>query len=365
MTRLIYFSRDYTTHDHRFLSALAGTHYETYYLRLERGKTQFEDRSLPSGVKKINWSGGESPYSLSKAPQLLFELRKVIRKLKPDLIHAGPIQSPAFLAAMTGFQPLVSMSWGYDLLQDADRSWLWRKATQFTLRRSKRLITDCQTVFNKAHHLGMSKDKMVTFPWGVDLHNFTPGRYPPEDTSQFTILSTRSWEAIYGVEVLAKAFVKAAHNINGLNLMLLGNGSQASLLREIFDSSGVLERVSMPGQVSQSDLPRYYQMADLYVSASHIDGSSVSLMEALACGRPVLVSDIPGNREWVEPGINGWWFRDGDVDDLAEKILMAVKQRQELPTMSVAARQLAQERADWEQNFRVLLDTYEAVLSKT
>jgi hypothetical protein len=70
VTRLIYFSRDYTTHDHRFLSALAGTQYETYFLRLERGKAQLEDRPLPAGIKKINWSGGDSAFSMSKAPRL-------------------------------------------------------------------------------------------------------------------------------------------------------------------------------------------------------------------------------------------------------------------------------------------------------
>jgi glycosyltransferase involved in cell wall biosynthesis len=105
-------------------------------------------------------------------------------------------------------------------------------------------------------------------------------------------------------------------------------------------------------------------MADMYVSASHIDGSSVSLMEALACGRPVLVSDIPGNREWVEPGVNGWLFSDGDVDDLAGKILLAAEKRQELASMSISARKIAEERADWERNFPVLLDTYEAVFSE-
>ena len=55
-----------------------------------------------------------------------------------------------------------------------------------------------------------------------------------------------------------------------------------------------------------------YRAADLYLSASHSDGSSVSLMEALGCGLPVLVSDIPGNREWVTDGEQGWLFPDGD-----------------------------------------------------
>ena len=149
-----------------------------------------------------------------------------------------------------------------------------------------------------------------------------------------------------------------------LKLSILGTGSQASQLQDIFKSGNIMDRVYLPGQVSQSDLPHYYQSADLYLSASHIDGSSVSLMEALACGRPVLVSDIPGNREWIDPGVNGWWFEDGNSDDLAEKILMAADQRQELSSMSAAARHLAEEKADWERNFPLLLDAYEAVLSQ-
>jgi len=362
VTRLIYFSRDYTTHDHRFLSALAGSAYVTYYLRLEEGGKQVEDRPIPAGIRIISWSGGDSPFSISKAPGLVIELRQLISDVKPDLIHAGPIQSCALLVALVGFQPLVSMSWGYDLLRDADRGWLWQQASHYTLHRSRRLITDCQTVSTKAIQLGMPADRIVTFPWGVDLKKFIPGKYPPDGEDRFTLISTRGWEEFYGVDVIAEAFVKAASQDQSLRMVMLGDGSKAALLREIFERGQVLERVDFPGRVSQSDLPRYYQMADLYLSASHVDGSSVSLMEALACGRPVLVSDIPGNQEWVKQGINGWLFKDGDVDELAKKILLSAEQPQELTVMSGAARQVAEERADWEQNFPILLDAYEAVL---
>ena len=84
-------------------------------------------------------------------------------------------------------------------------------------------------------------------------------------------------------------------------------------------NGGVLDRVQFGGQVSQRDLPRWYHKADLYISPSHIDGSSVSLMEALACGLPALVSDIPANREWVSEGVNGWLFPDGNADILADR----------------------------------------------
>jgi glycosyltransferase involved in cell wall biosynthesis len=102
-------------------------------------------------------------------------------------------------------------------------------------------------------------------------------------------------------------------------------------------------------------------MADIYISPSHVDGSSVSLLEALACGMPCLVSDIAGNKEWVEEGVNGWLFRDGNVDDLAEKILLAIKSRRSWGWIGKAARMVAEERADWKKNFGKLLEVYNVI----
>jgi glycosyltransferase involved in cell wall biosynthesis len=173
------------------------------------------------------------------------------------------------------------------------------------------------------------------------------------------LLHTRSWAPLYGVDVMAKAFVRAAQQRPELRLLMLGNGSMAAELRRIFMQGGVLERVQFAGQISQNDLPRYYRAADLYISASHSDGSSVSLMEALACGIPALVSDIPGNREWITPGKEGWWFPDGDADALAQSILNAADRKKDLKAMSASARELAEKRANWRQNVKQLQRAYE------
>jgi glycosyltransferase involved in cell wall biosynthesis len=363
VTRVIYFSRDYTNHDLRFLSALAETDYEVFYLRLERRPQQLEDRPLPVDIRRVKWVGGTKTANIFDGPNLLLDLRKVIQRIEPDLIHAGPIQRCAFLVALLGFKPLISVSWGYDLLYEANRNWFWRFATRFTLRRSAIIIGDCDTVRKKAIEFGMPDEKIVTFPWGIDLSSFILREFPAENGNQFTLLSTRNWEPLYGVDILAKAFVKAAQQVEGLRLVMLGNGSLASDLRGIFKRGGVLDRVLFPGQVSHTELPKYFQMSDLYVSTSRTDGSSISLIEALASGRPVIVSDIPGNREWVEPGINGWWFKDGDEEDLSRVILTAIDHRQQFSGMSKAARQIAEDRADWGKNFSNLLAAYEVALA--
>jgi glycosyltransferase involved in cell wall biosynthesis len=145
---------------------------------------------------------------------------------------------------------------------------------------------------------------------------------------------------------------------------MLGAGSQAQHIRRIFMQGGVLDRVHFGGQISQADMPRWYHMADLYVSPSHIDGSSVSLMEALACGVPALVSDIPANKEWIQDGGNGWLFPDGNSDMLAEKILVLRGQKRKLEQIGLAGRKTAEERADWKKNFSFLLDAYRQVVQE-
>lgn len=361
--RVLYFTRDYTPHDYRFLTSLAEAGEDVWSLRLEHSGRQLEDRPLPPQVTHVAWRGGRRPFRWQDVPALALDLRRVLRAVRPDVVHAGPLQGPAFVAALAGARPLVSMSWGSDILKDADRSDWMRRVTRFALRRSTLLLGDCQAVRDKAVTFGFPADRVVLFPWGVNLRRFTPGeaetfraRLGWQDA--FVVLSLRTWEPIYGVDVLVRGFARAAQQVPELRLLLIGGGSQAGLIRSILQQHDVLDRVHFAGQVTNSELPTYYHAADLYVSASHSDGSSVSLMEALACARPVLVSDIPGNLEWIEPGVQGWLFPDGDSGAVCEGILQAVRQRDRLGQMSQAAHSLAESRADWMKNFEVMRDGY-------
>lgn len=362
--RVLYFTRDYTPHDHRFLSALAKTEHQVFFLRLERRGHQQEDRPLPPEVEQIVWRGGQKPARRKDGLALLADLKRVIRQVRPDVIHAGPIQTCALLAALSGFRPLVSMSWGSDLLKDADRDCAWRWATRYALKHSAVLVGDCRAVQEKAAQFGFPAEQVVLFPWGVDLQQFAPGQV--ENVRQrrnwqksFVVLSLRSWEPLYGVDNVVRAFARAAQVEPALRLLLLGNGSQAQIIRRTVMQYELQERVNYGGQVSNKDLAQIYHAADLYVSASHSDGSSVSLMEALGCGLPVLVSDIPGNREWITDGQEGWLFPNGDEEALAEGMLRAARQPEILDNMRIASRRLAEERADWNKNFQKLLEAYE------
>ena len=360
--KILYFSNDYSPHDHRFLSAIRDGGHQAFHLRLERNLRQTEDRPVPEGVEIVQWAGGQGKFRWRDVPKYVLSLRHVIKRVEPDLIHAGPIQTCAFIAILTGFRPILTMSWGFDLVQDVHRNRWWEWVTGYVLRRSTYFTSDAMVTCDEAVSYGMNPDHTVIFPWGVDLDHFSPGSESTEKGNAFTLFCNRSWEPLYGVDVLARAFVKAAQSRPELTLILLGDGSQGARIRQILLSGGVLERVTFGGQISQTELPRWYHWADVFISPSHVDGSSVSLMEALACGLPCLVSDIPANQEWVTEGENGWLFPDGDADALAAKILQVIDLRKSLPKIGGAARVVAEERADWKKNSAKLMQAYKQAM---
>ncbi|WKZ36460.1 MAG: glycosyltransferase family 4 protein [Anaerolineales bacterium] len=360
--KLIYFSLGYSTHDHRFLKAITDGGHQAFFVQLEGNLRQVEDRPVPEHVRLVTWKGGREPFRWSKLPALVLDFKRLLRDLKPDLVHAGPIQTCAFIAVLAGAHPLLTMSWGFDLMDDVHRNKWWEWVTRYVLRRTDFFTSDANVTKDKAVACGMNSEKTIVFPWGVDLEHFSVSTLKCSNVSTFTLFCNRSWETRYGVDVLARAFVKVAQQKDNVDLILLGGGSQGAHIRKILQSGGVLERVTFGGQVSQTDLPHWYHMADVYISPSHVDGSSVSLMEALACGLPCLVSDIPANKEWVVEGENGWLFRDGDADHLTEKILAAMSRRENLPGIGRASRSEAEMRADWKKNAGALMQVYRSLV---
>lgn len=359
--RVLYFTAQDSPHDRRFLSALAETPLEVFSLRMHACEPD-----TPMKITELTWRDGQPDWTHWKGWQAgVHQLQGILTDLQPDLVHTGPIQGPALAVALAEFEPLVSMSWAFDLLRNARRSPWMRRATQCVLDRSAVLVADCQTVADQAGGYGFPRERMVLLPWGVDLDHFSSdqaggaGQVLKHDLGwqgQFVLFCNRTWSVPYGVDDLARAFLIAHRCRPDLRLLLAGDGPQSERIRNILAPAG--DAVYFPGWVTHEELPAFYGAGDLFISPSHCDGSSVSLLEALACGRPVLVSDIPSNCEWVKPGEVGDLFSDGDINALAIQILKLVDDS-DLAAYGRRARLLAEERADWRVNFPKLLRAYQ------
>jgi glycosyltransferase involved in cell wall biosynthesis len=365
--RILYFTRSYTPHDRRFLCKLAETHHELSYLALEEDRVPLERRSLPARVRVVNepLSRGRVSHPDDVLP-LLPIFSEILGQLGPDAIHAGPIQTCGYLAALSSKGPLLLMSWGSDILFYAERDDVWRHATRVALRRAARLFCDCDAVRHKVCELAdFEEDRIVQFPWGVDTRAFSPSsaetglRDSRGRKGGFVVLSTRSWEPVYGIDVLLKAFAIAHRQRSEMRLVLLAGGSLEPEVTRIIEECKLCEVVERPGMISNDLLPGVFRSADVYMSCTYSDGSSISLLEALATGLPAIVTDAPGNREWVTPGRNGWLAAAGEPQAFADCLLAAAEMG---PTERLAMRQfnrsVAESRADWDLNSQKLLSTY-------
>jgi L-malate glycosyltransferase len=339
--RILYFTHGWTAHDRRLLAAAAAGGHEVVLSRHENSGGPLPAGTLPFGVRE-EWGRGD--------------LRAVINRIQPDVLHAGPVPTCGYTAALSGFHPLVVMSWGSDLLLEAASDVQLRRQSRMTLEASDLFLCDCREVADAAAALaGGVVERTTVFPWGIDLPRFTPADRASKLRSRLgwqdatVVISTRSWEPVYRIDVVIEAFAAARRHVPGLRLILAGSGSLPV---------EVPEDVFLAGRLSEEELPEYYRAADIYLSCAACDGTSISLLEAMASNLPVIVTDRASNREWISPEKNGWLR--GTVDDFGSSLVEAAELGPaERAAIGSANRAVVEARADWRVHSRTLLEVYE------
>jgi len=164
-------------------------------------------------------------------------------------------------------------------------------------------------------------------------------------TDKFVILFTSRWAENKGIFELLEAFSRALHLApRKMKLVLIGGGDALITKRvlERIRSLNLEDHVLPIGEVD--DVLNYLRMADLFVLPSYFEGLPIGLLEAMACGLPVIASNVGGNVEVIEDGINGLFVESKNIDDLTIKIVRILKHEDELREMSRNARRTVEKR---------------------
>lgn len=272
-----------------------------------------------------------------------------------DPVLAGPLDLTRGLLGISA--PLFGLSWGFDLVQ-AER----RGEDLAWIHGLNGLIVDSQHTREIAESTGMATSRIYIIPWGVDLKTFTP-EGSRADLTQFgvspasrIILSLRALEPLYRVEDIVTGFANLVAKNMDAHLVIGNDGGLRPRLQRIVQSLSLEHRVSFIGHQPEDSLPELLRAADAYVTASEVDGSSVTLLQAMACGTPIVASDIAGNIQWITPGATGLLFRLADSADLAAALgrLLDGNGSETANKLGSRARAMVAERADWAQNIKQL-----------
>lgn len=166
-----------------------------------------------------------------------------------------------------------------------------------------------------------------------------------------------------GVSVLLKAFARLADCRT--RLLIVGDGDLRAVYQRQAAELGLAERAIFCGRVSEVDLPGHYALADLLVLPSTTTGEAfgVVLLEAMASGKPVVASNLPGVRSVVADGDDGLLARPGDADDLAAKVEALLDNPGRRERMGERGRAKVETRYSWQQLGRQLAEIYEQVVA--
>lgn len=287
----------------------------------------------------------------------------LIDKIKPDIINAHYLTNYGILAAKLNRHPLVLTCWGSDVLIAPE------KFGEQHLSEMKKALSKADLITVVSEHMeeelikmGIKKNIIVN-PFGIKISKFNPnGKKNKVIKEKFAnkkiIVSTRNLEPIYNVECLIKALPSAIKENENVVTLICGSGSLENKLKKLVNSLGLNEHVYFLGRITHETMPEYLRSADMYVSTSLSDGTSISLLEAMSCGLFPIVTDIPANRPWIKHGENGFLFEKGDYNKLSELILEIIDDGRLIKNVAKTNQEIVKENGDWKKNTRKLERLY-------
>lgn len=306
------------------------------------------DRGLETRAEEFFFSSKILPNYL-KYIYASIRIKGLLEKIRPDLVNAHFVPSYGLTGALLKFHPLVVSTWGSDVLISPTKSWLHKKRARYVLGKADLVTADAQVSAQAIYRLGVEKNRVAVSPMGIEKALL--GRSQKEGKKQLLVLSNRKLEPLYDVTTLVKAISLVIRQAQReIRFIILGEGSQKSRLLNLAIKLKVETNLEFLGMVSREQLLNTYRDSDIYVSTSLSDSSSVSLLEAMNFGLIPVVTDIPGNREWIQEGKNGYLFPSSAPEVLAQKIVYAVDHPDCWKDFRRENDSIIKSRAAWEDN---------------
>jgi L-malate glycosyltransferase len=273
-------------------------------------------RQLPASVQ-VHWlpHTGAAAYVTNA-----WALRQYLHRWQPQILNAHYASGYGTTAMLARFKPSVLSVWGSDVqsfaIQNKFKRWLVCK----NLRSATTVAVTSQALFDQVRHLTPERQAIAITPFGVDLEQFFIKSTEPLSTSKnaknlqkrpFTLGLVKALAPVYGIDLLLRAFAQLCADTQvrtvqpELQLLIVGEGQQRAQLQQLATDLQIAHQVRFVGAVAHHQVPHWLHQFDVYVAPSRAESFGVAIIEALACGLPVVASAIGGLPEVVRHNQTG------------------------------------------------------------
>lgn len=295
----------------------------------------------------------KNPFKISKN---IRAIRKVIDDFQPSIIHVHQANSYAYLTgkAISEKTPLVLTAWGSDVLILPKRSIIHKFIVKSGIKKATIVTADSQEMCDAINGLVPYKD-VVLANFGVDI-DVQSTNSPIRD---LVLYSNRMHEPLYRIDTVLEEssdFLKIQENAK---LIIAGAGSQTDFLQQYVKDQKLESCIEFVGFISSEQNIKNYKESRFFISIPTSDGTSISLLEAMAYGCIPIVSNLNSNKEWIKDGENGIVLQDGESlnSGLQRGLQMDVTQVQQ------QNQSIIQQKATKEVNSNKFKRIYDRILS--
>jgi glycosyltransferase involved in cell wall biosynthesis len=272
--------------------------------------------------------------------------------LIPTVVVSGPLDTVSGHLVGGGYRH-VGISWATDVMVTAAQSAEHARALSHTLQSLDLVVLDNYATENAVVALGVAPDRICRIPWGPEGAAFSPLQRSslglPEDA--FVIVYPRSLEPHYQPEVFIDALANLVAKRPSARAVVVESGSMVDSVKQDARRRGLSDHIVWLPLRSSQEFQAIIAMADAVVVTPRTDGTSVTVMDAMHHGVPVVTSLTNGSAEWILDGVTGWTFPVGNAGALGE-VLESVASMSEgdRSWITANARRLVDQRAGWPQS---------------
>jgi phosphatidyl-myo-inositol dimannoside synthase len=271
--------------------------------------------------------------------------------------------------------PYVVFYYGGELEKFRKKKFLLKVLTKI-IRCADGIIANSEFSSKETRFYGINVNKVSVVLPAVDAQRFSPNVDCSDLRQKWNLQGRRVLLTVSrlvrrkGIDSVLQALPALKKEFPGLAYLIVGRGPDEPYLRGLARQSGLEENVVFVGEVSGEDLPKYYNLCDIYVMPNRetsgeeiVEGFGISFLEASACAKPVIGGSSGGAQEAVKDRVTGILVDPHKLDDLTENILRLLKDKAYATTLGENGRKRALEEFCWEDRSRRIEDLLEEMRS--
>jgi glycosyltransferase involved in cell wall biosynthesis len=290
-------------------------------------------------------------------------LKKSIAKFMPDVVHAHYATSYGLIGALSGFHPFVISAWGTDVMKFPQKNFVFKSILKYNLNKADTICATSHTI--KDYLKSVTSKNIHVIPFGVNIEEFSKKEVKSLFSDEsFVIGCIKALEDLYNIDVLIKAFavLKSKFPSKSLKLLIIGVGSQEAELKKMVSDLKLTEDVTFTGRIAFSEVSNYFNMLDVLANISDYESFGVSVIEAMACEKPVIATNTGGLKEIIENSTFGSLVEIANVDQTAHEMERYLLDEDLKLKVGKAARAKVVEKYNWTNNIQQMIDLYRTIL---